>query len=195
MLDLHQYCLNNPFAYFDPDGRFAILVPIVNFAFGAGVAITAPIWGTGALIVGAGAAIGYAGYKGVQYLNENQDAKWKSEYDQILLEKRSGKKGRVDPSLPTPEELEDKSKHEDISHPDDKATGHHTYKDKKTGEIIRYDEGDPDKNGHRAHGHYHRYNPKTTGKQDTYLDEEGNPVAEYSDPSHLYRPEDVWWKK
>jgi RHS repeat-associated protein len=59
--DLYCYCLNNPFFYFDPDGRFAI--PLVSLAWGAGATITAPIWAPYAAAAAAGAAIGYFGYK------------------------------------------------------------------------------------------------------------------------------------
>ena len=57
--------------------------------------------------------------------------------------------------------------------------GHHTYKNKGT--------------DHKAHDHYHRPNPNSTGKHDKYLDQYGNPVPKGSDESHLYPPEWVWW--
>ena len=199
--DLYQYCLNNPFAYFDPDGRFAIALPLLNFAIGCGTVITSPIWVTGSIVAVAGAAVGYAGYKGVQYLNDSWDAKDRADFERQLadrgiysdqIEKR-GKKGGIDSSLPTLEELKDKSKWEDISHPNAKEKGHPEYKNKKTGEIVRHDIGRPGETGHEAHDHYHRPNPNTMGRHDRYLDAEGNPVSDGSEASHLYPPEWVWW--
>ena len=84
--DLYQYCFNNPFSFFDPDGRFAIAVPLVNFAIGFGSVVSSPIWGTGAIAVAAGAAIGYAGYKGVQYFNDSWDAKERADFEQQLAD-------------------------------------------------------------------------------------------------------------
>lgn len=59
----YQYCLNNPFSYYDPDGAFAFAVPLVGLTWGAGVTITAPIWAPYALAAAAGATVGYWGYK------------------------------------------------------------------------------------------------------------------------------------
>ena len=40
--------------------------------------------------------------------------------------------------------------------------------------------------GHRGRDHYHRLNPNSKGKQDRFLDKDGNPVPDKSGPSHLY---------
>jgi len=76
-----------------------------------------------------------------------------------------------------------------VSHPEAREKGHHKFKDKKTGEIIWYDEGEPGATGHEARDHYHRPNPYSTGKHDKYLDGQGNPVPKGSDSSHLYPSE------
>ncbi len=76
-----------------------------------------------------------------------------------------------------------------------KEAGHHKFKNKKTGEIIRYDEAKPGDPGHRGHGHFHRLNPNTTGDHDEYLDENKNPVPDGDEASHLYRPDQVWWNE
>jgi hypothetical protein len=81
----------------------------------------------------------------------------------------------------------------DVSHPGGKAKGHHKYRNKETGEIIEFDKKNPEQTGHRAHDHYHRLNPNSTGKHDKYLDQYGDPVPNGSESSHLYPPEWVWW--
>ena len=39
--------------------------------------------------------------------------------------------------------------------------------------------------GFEGKDHWHIYNPFTRGKIDTYLDKNGNPVKDGSDPSHI----------
>jgi hypothetical protein len=68
----------------------------------------------------------------------------------------------------------------DVTDPRDKS-GNKTYVNPKTGEKVRYDEGKG-----KNKGHYHRYNPDSTGPNDRYLDKNGNPVRDGSKPSHLY---------
>ena len=102
------------------------------------------------------------------------------------------KEGGVDDTLST-DPFNDPNL-EDVSHPDAKETKHHTFQDKRTGEIIRYDEGKPGLSGHRAHDHYHRLNPESKNKKDAYLDVKGNPVPEKSEASHLYPSKWVWWE-
>lgn len=76
-----------------------------------------------------------------------------------------------------PSELVDKG-WKDVTDPRDKS-GNKTYKNPKTGEKVRYDETGDGK------GHYHRYNPKSTGRNDRYLDKNGKPVRDGSKPSHI----------
>lgn len=83
---------------------------------------------------------------------------------------------------------------EDISHPDAKEQGRYKFKDKKTGEIVEYDEGTPGAYGHQGHKHYHKPNPNAAGKGDYYLDAQGIPVPKGSESSHLYPPEWIWWE-
>jgi hypothetical protein len=59
----YRYCFDDPLHFLDPDGRFALVVPILTWG---GAAITSPIWGTGALAVAGGMVVGYLGYKGYQ---------------------------------------------------------------------------------------------------------------------------------
>ena len=61
--NLYEFCLGNPFAYFDPDGEWAIALPLLTWTGGA---ITAPLWGPVALGAAASATIGYFGYKAYQ---------------------------------------------------------------------------------------------------------------------------------
>ncbi len=73
----------------------------------------------------------------------------------------------------------------ETSHPGAAATGHRTFENPQTAEIIRFDAGRPGQPGFEGRDHYHRLNPKRTGRQDEYLDENGNPVARGSDASHI----------
>ncbi len=57
----YEFCLGNPLSYFDPDGQWAFT--LLTVAWGAGAAITAPVWGPYALATAAGATVGYLGYK------------------------------------------------------------------------------------------------------------------------------------
>lgn len=181
--DPYLYCLGDPINFIDPDGKWGFAIPLVNIACGAGIAITSPIWGPCAVAVAAGATIGYWGYKGYK--------QYKETYGDASVVERS-KKGGVDPSLPK-NPKKDKN-WDDVSHPEAKSNGRHKYRNKKTGEIIEFDEAKPGNPGHKAHDHYHRPNPNKTGKQNEYLDQYGNPVPNGSDASHLYPPEWVWWK-
>ena len=178
--DLYEFCLSNPLKYVDLDGQWAFTLGGV--AWGAGAVFTSPFWGPYAIAAGTGAAAGYLGYK--MYKN------WKGDSESNFTMERS-KKGGVDPSLPKNPE-KDKN-WEDISHPEAKSNGHHKYRNKKTGEIIELDKGKSGNHGHKGHDHYHRPNPKSIGDRDKYLDENGNPVSNYSEESHLYPPEWVWW--
>ena len=77
----------------------------------------------------------------------------------------------------------------ETSHPEAAARGHRSFENPQTGEKIRFDKGEEGETGHAAKDHYHRENPRKTGKKDAYLDSEGIPVAKGSGASHIY-PED-----
>lgn len=208
----YQYCLSNPFMYCDPDGN--VDVTFLSLSWGAGLAITCPLWGTYALTAASTTAIGYYAPKAIDSMNHWIDNKTiakrrkklsahekaKKLYDKyasdyIPIDKLnpifSKKEGGIDPTLPKNPLINPNLK--DISHPEATAKGHHTFKEKKTGAIIRYDEGKPGTQGHKAYDHYHRINPKATGKENRYLDANGNPVSEKSEGSHLYLPGNDWW--
>ena len=183
--DPHLFCLGDATCFIDPEGQFAFAVPLLSIAWGAGATITAPIWAPYALAGAAGATIGYWGYKGYKH--------WKDPHhfssDSYVMAR--SKKGGIDSNLPKNPEKDKNWK--DISHPKAKENGHSTYKNKKTGEVIRLDKGKPGDFGHKTHDHYHRLNPNKTGNHDAYLDAYGRPVPERSEESHLYPPEWVWW--
>ena len=180
-----QYCLDNPVFYCDPDGNFQ--VNILRFTFGAaGCILSCPLLGPSALMIAGGALVGYGTGKLINHYQEKHRIK---EYHKQLDRKKAGS---IDPTLP--ENPFEDSTLEDISHPKAKSKGHHTFKDKKTGNKIRFDEGKPGETGHEGHDHYHRINPKSKGDADAYLDSKGNPIGKNSDASHLYHPKKVWWK-
>lgn len=56
----------------------------------------------------------------------------------------------------------------------------------RTGEKLRYDEGQPGESGHKGKSHWHRFNPDKTGKNNEYLDANDHPVHKHSNESHLY---------
>lgn len=58
-INLYQYVFNNPFFYCDPDGQFAIAIPLITIIGGALTVPTLPVLLGGALAVG----IAYQGYK------------------------------------------------------------------------------------------------------------------------------------
>ena len=87
------------------------------------------------------------------------------------------------PDLPTdPNDLLDQGFVE-TSHPTAAANGHRTFENPIIGETIRFAEA---KEGRPGQDHYHVENSNETGKQDQYLDRDGNPVADGGNASHLY---------
>lgn len=68
--NVYLYCLGNPVSYFDPDGKFALALPLLNLAWGAGAVLTFPAWGTAALITATGAAVGWAAYEVIQKVKD-----------------------------------------------------------------------------------------------------------------------------
>ena len=76
---------------------------------------------------------------------------------------------------------------EDVTHPKNKGI-HRDFKNKKTGEKIRWDPGESGEPGWKGKNHWHRYNPKWTkkmGKRGKYLDKKGKPVDQGSKASHI----------
>lgn len=70
--NVYLYCLGNPVSYFDPDGKFAFAVSLLNFAWGAGAVLTFPAWGTAAVVTAAGAAVGWATYEVIQKVKDGK---------------------------------------------------------------------------------------------------------------------------
>jgi RHS repeat-associated protein len=91
-----------------------------------------------------------------------------------------------DAGLPTnPDDLLDKG-YKETSHPKAAAAGHRSFENPETGDKLRFDKGKSGQPGHGGNDHYHRENPNSTGKQDAYLDKNGDPCARGSCESHLY---------
>jgi RHS repeat-associated protein len=65
------------------------------------------------------------------------------------------------------------------------SSGSQDYKNKDTGEEIRFDPAKPGKPGWEGKDHWHRENPLSKGKNDRYLDKNGNPVLKGSNESHI----------
>lgn len=66
-----------------------------------------------------------------------------------------------------------------------KNTTSKMYRDSKTGLTIRFDKGQKGASGYGSKDHYHVLNPNATGKQDYYLDKNGDPVPKNSKASHI----------
>lgn len=74
---------------------------------------------------------------------------------------------------------------EEISHPAQAASGHHTYRELSTGLRIRYDKPTPRAEGFAGKDHFHILNPSATNSRDMYLDKNGNSVKKNSKASHI----------
>lgn len=181
--NLYRYLKNNPFKYVDPDGRAAFLLiwPIISIAFGieTSVVITSAWTFLG---IAAGAAIGYGAHELCTYVNEHDAAS----HEHYTMPRK--KKGESKDDLPT-DPLNDPN-FEDITRPELEGKGHHELKDKRTGEVYRYDEGKPGRPGHEGKDHFHWIKKDPNGKE-VYLNGKGTPVEKGSDASHLYPP--AWY--
>ncbi|MFZ4772725.1 MAG: RHS repeat domain-containing protein [Chlamydiia bacterium] len=201
--DLYQYCFNYPELFYDPDGRFVFVIPLVWMG-GAALAETLAY---SAFV----ASIGYVGYKIVDDLNNRIHGPdtYYDPYGNGLVSiphlphnyidnlhpnnviERGAKKGDVKEDLPL--DPHNDPTLEDITHPKAKDKENFRFIDKKTGKIIRFDHGDPNETGHGKYDHFHIENPNSTGSHDEFLDGKGNPIGRGHPKSHLYRPDQVWW--
>jgi hypothetical protein len=86
-------------------------------------------------------------------------------------------------NLPSPDKLGPDWK--DTTNPKNQTGNYRQFENSKTGDKIEFDKGQPGKPGWRGQDHYHRFNPKSTGDNDKYLDSKGNPVPKGSEASHL----------
>ncbi|MDR3450747.1 MAG: phage portal protein [Alphaproteobacteria bacterium] len=94
--------------------------------------------------------------------------------------------GIGDNPLPAnPDDLLDQG-YQETSHPDAAAAGHRTFENPDTGDILRFDEGDPEMPGYRGEDHYHRPDPDSPGD---FLDQNGDPARDGSPASHLFPKE------
>jgi RHS repeat-associated protein len=184
-LNLYAYARNNPYYFRDQNGQFAFELTFFTITFGLGEAIIGFLTMPAVITAVACVSIGYAVYN----IDKFVDSRYNKTNDNKKKEIES------DPNFPgTPSDLEKHPEWKEVTHPGQAATGkHREFENIKTGEKIRFDKGDPTKPRHRGKDHYHRENPEKTGKQDWYLDKDGNPVHKWDDESHLYPPEGIFW--
>lgn len=220
--NLYQYALNNPLLYWDPTGGsfWGYLGGLGEIALGGAVMLAGgivEIGSFGTLTVGVGLieASGFALIADglARTSREAQDTKWSTGqnnrpkpltdyvpnipvYDEAYSQDWLSKQGSVDPTLPAnPDDLLKRPGWKETTHPLAGAQGHRTFENTETGGELQHDKGKPGYTGHKAHDHYHRPNPNASGKHDEYLDGQGNPVRDQSDPAHIYHPDGVWWKQ
>ncbi len=80
---------------------------------------------------------------------------------------------------------------EETTHPDHKGSNR-DFKNKKSGEEVRFDPAKKGKPGWEGKDHWHRKNPNKTGKIDEYLDRFGNAVKRGSNASHIGAAESLY---
>ena len=74
----------------------------------------------------------------------------------------------------------------DITHPEARKNSDSIkYKHKESGLEVRFDPKKDGAPGFEGKNHWQVYNQNKTGKRDAYLDENGNPTAKNSNPSHI----------
>jgi len=178
-LNLYSYVNNNPLSKADKDGHD----PNDTYAAFGAAELIAPE--ATPLILGAAAAYGLyenrdSIVQGFQSLGNKKSSAFHSS------DSSDSKPAPAAPaSLPTnPSDLTGQGYNE-TSHPEAAAAGHRTFENPATGDKVRHDQGKPGAPRHEGTDHYHRYNPKSTGKGDQYLDANGKPVPRGSDASHL----------
>lgn len=177
----YAYLHNNPFKYRDADGRMAFV--IVPFVVSWGVELTVAATLQFAIDIAACATVLY-----FKLNSESQEAT----LPPLVADDAPTKRGAKDVFPGNVSDVEKNPDWEDTTHPQQKATGKHLqYKNKKTGDIIRYDKGDPSAQGHEANDHYHWRNEKLPKRE--YYDVEGNIVQKGKDAYHLYPPEGMKW--
>jgi RHS repeat-associated protein len=195
--NLYQYVFNNPLRYQDPNGQFAFAIPLVFW----GAELALPAISTVISWIACGAVVGavsYSSYKVIEAFNEAAGASSFSGdtvHEFISLEQMQTR-GTVDPNLPAnPDDLLKRPGWKETTHPEAGENGRRTFENGETGEKLEHDKARPEEPGHKGHDHYHRPNPYSTqGRHDKYLDANGNPVRDHSGASHIYHPDNVWWK-
>ncbi len=177
--------------FIDPDGRFVgdpITVSVAGAAvvIGTGILVTAAIidaaknnhgkipsqWEVGASLL----------KTGLQAYNDIKN--WFTEEQKTSGAGSEGESSQVDWNNPVrPEQLGDTWK--ETTSNENKSGNHKEYSNTETGEKVRFDKGVSGAKGYEGKDHYHRYNPKSTGKKDKYLDKNGNPCKQGSKASHI----------
>ena len=216
--DLHQYCLNNPLTYTDPNGEWAIVIPLVegiSWTAVTGAALTSIVLEKGVEIVcdwwrerekddletlqlkeyQAHSYSEFMSYTEYGYFIRDLHGNEKELFNTLeQITSNDYSTYQIDRSKkgsidPTlPSDPENDVGWEDISHPLAKENGHFTFRDRETGKKIEFDKGKPGESGHKSRDHFHHRNPNRTGDSDHYLDGDGRPVAKGSEESHLYPP-------
>ncbi len=82
----YQYCLNNPLKYFDPDGCFAFVIPIIGFSIKALVTATA--------YASAAAITAWSAYKIEKALQEKEENQRYKEWQESQKEKKPPYEGK-----------------------------------------------------------------------------------------------------
>ncbi len=163
-----------------------IVMPLVSS--GASVAFAAPSF----VVVGALATIGLSLLWPAETVNQGED--------ELLAKQKAGNSGGVSGTqgAENTNQGSEAGKIELPKNPDDllnegwkevtdprNTSGSRDFINPQTGEKVRFDPGKQGDNGWEGKDHYHRVNPDSTGKNDYYLDVNGNPVPRGSNSSHI----------
>lgn len=138
-LNLYTYVHNNPFYYGDPDGQFALAIPILQFTFGVALS---PFIGPTMAAVGT-AALLYGSYQLITYADTWMDNRFNQNQTEQLEESQQEEESRQ-----TEKDNIKNGEGRNRFKPHPNATGAHTVtrRDPNTGEITHYETYKPQTN-------------------------------------------------
>jgi hypothetical protein len=97
----------------------------------------------------------------------------------------TGQAGAAAKDLPKKPDSLLKEGYSETTHPEAAQAGKRTFENPATNDKVRFDKDEPGKHGWQGKDHYHSENPKVTGKQNKYLDKNGQPCARNCEASHI----------
>jgi RHS repeat-associated protein len=83
------------------------------------------------------------------------------------------------------------SEWKEITSSKNKTGNYRQFENENNGDKVQFDKGKPGEPGFEGKDHWHRFNPKSKGDFDKYLDKFGNPVKKGGNPSHIEAPKPI----